>query len=39
MLGIPAREQNMLEVGCPELREYWGSSGEQSFCISNAMVR
>ena len=37
MLGIPAREQNMLEVGCPELREYWGSSGEQSFCISNAM--
>ena len=37
VLGIPAREQNMLEVGCPELREYWGSSGEQSFCISNAM--
>ena len=37
MLGIPAREQNMLEVGCPELGEYWGSSGEQSFCISNAM--
>src|SRR5690606_19111366 len=37
VLGIPAREQNMLEVGSPELGEYWGSGGEQSFCVSNAM--
>ena len=31
MLGIPAREQNMLEVGCPELREYWAVVASSPF--------
>ena len=37
VLGIPAGEQNMFEVGRAELGEYWRGGCVQPFCVSNAV--